>query len=185
MTPPIVVCFSGRIAIGKTSISKALARELNCPWTGFGDYVRAVAAKRGINAKDRDQLQRLGESIIQEHGFEWFCREVIAVANWKGNSPLVIDGIRHVEAFQAIARLLASHKSVLIHLAIDSEETLRSRAAQRGTDLSRRAAWETHSTEQQVLAMLPSIADLIVPADLPLDEITARILRYVTRTIQK
>jgi cytidylate kinase len=181
----IVICFSGRIAIGKTSVSKALAKELNCPWTGFGDYLRAVATKRGLNAEDRDQLQRLGESTIQEHGFEWFCKEVIAAANWMGDSPLVIDGIRHVEAFQTVARLLASHKSVLIHLAIDSEETLRSRAVQRGIDLPRRAAWETHSTEQQVLGMLPSIADLIVPADLPLDEITTRILSYVTRATQK
>lgn len=176
---PIVVCFSGRIAIGKTSVSKALAEELKCPWTGFGDYVRRVAIKRGLNAEDRNQLQALGESLIQEHGFEWFCKEVIAAANWASDLPLVVDGIRHVEAFQTIRRLLPSHRIVLIHLTLDSEELLGERARERGMESTRRAAWETHSTEQQVLFTLPNLADLTVSAGLPLREITTRIVCFL------
>jgi hypothetical protein len=178
---PIVVCFSGRIAIGKTSASKALAEKLSCPWAGFGDYVRAVAVKRGLNPEDRDQLQNLGESIIRAHGFDWFCKEVIAAANWSGDCPLVVDGIRHVEAFQTIGRLLPSHRTVLIHLKIDSEEALGARFAERGVGFEKRAKWESHSTERQVLSTLPTIANLVVSADLTLDEITAQIISFLTK----
>lgn len=176
---PIVICFSGRIAIGKTSVSKAIAEELNCPWTGFGDYVRSVAIREGLNAEDRDQLQALGESLIQRHGFQWLCSEVISRANWTRDCPLVIDGIRHAEAIQAIGQLLPSHKTALVHLTIDSEEALRARTTERGIDLGRRAKWETHSTEQQVLSTLPGIANLVVPAHLELEEITARIKSFL------
>jgi hypothetical protein len=178
---PIVICFSGRIAIGKTSASKALAEELGCPWTGFGDYVRGLAIKRGLNPEDRDQLQNLGESIIKEHGFEWFCKEVIAAANWLGDCPLVLDGIRHVEAFQTIGRLLPSYRTVLIHLMIDSEEALHVRFAERGMGSEKRAKWETHSTERQVLSTLPTIANLVVSADLTLNEITAQLMGFLTK----
>lgn len=181
---PVVVCFSGRIAIGKTSVSKALAQELNCPWSGFGDYVRSVAARRGLDTEDRDQLQMLGESLIRENGFDWLCSEVIAAAKWAGDCPLVIDGIRHAEAFETIRRLLSSHKSVLVHLAIESEEILRARSAERGIDLARRAKWETHSTEQQVVSTLPGVADLVVPTNLPLNEIKARIVSFLTNETQ-
>lgn len=175
-----VVCFSGRIASGKTSISRALAQKLNCPWTGFGDYVRAVAVRHGLNPEDRGELQRLGESLIQEHGFDWFCNEVIAAAKWTGNCPLVIDGIRHVEAFATIRRMLSSHQTLLVHLTLESEETLRVRTMQRGMDSEKRIAWEAHSTEQQVLSTLPSIANLTVSADLPVSEITSRIINFLS-----
>lgn len=177
---PIIVCFSGRIAIGKTSASKALAEKLGCPWTGFGDYVRRVAIKKGLNPEDRDQLQNLGESIIKEHGFDWFCKEVIAAANWLGDRPLVVDGIRHEEAFRTIVRLLPSHKAVLIHLTIDNEEVLRARFAERGIGSEEREKWEIHSTERQVLSALPRIASLVVSANLTQDEITAQIMGFLT-----
>lgn len=175
---PIAICFSGRIAIGKTSVSKALAEELRCPWTGFGSYIRRVALTRAIDVEDRDQLQELGELLIQEHGFEWLCREVIAAAHWTGDRPLVIDGIRHAEAFQTIARLLSPHRVVLIHLTID-EEMLRERSKERGLEPGKRATWESHSTEQQVISTLPNIADLTVDANMPLDEITRRITGFL------
>ncbi len=182
---PIVICFSGRIAIGKTSVSKVLAQELNCSWSGFGDYVRTVASGRGLNTEDRDQLQMLGESLIREYGFQWFCKEVIAAANWAGDCPLVIDGIRHAEAFQTIARLLAPRKTVLIHLTIDSEDALQARAKERGIDLARRTKWEAHSTEQEVLSTLPGIANLVVSTNLTLDEIKARIVSFLGEETQR
>jgi hypothetical protein len=178
---PIVVCFSGRIAIGKTSASKALAEKLSCPWTGFGDYVRGVAIRRRLNPEDRDQLQSLGESIIKEHGFDWFCKEVIAAANWSGDRPLVVDGIRHEEAFRTIGRLLPTHRTVLIHLSVDSDEALRTRSAERGIGSENRAKWEAHSTERQVLSTLPAIANLVISANLALDEITAQIIGFLRK----
>jgi len=175
----IVVCFSGRIGIGKTSASKALAERLNCPWTGFGDYIRSVATNRGLNPDDRDEMQELGASLIDEHGFEWLCGHVIAAARWPGDCPLVVDGIRHAEAFQTIRRLLPSHRTVLILLMTDSEEALGARLTERGIDPALRAKWEAHSTETQVLSNLPMIANLVVSANLPVDKVTAQIMSFI------
>lgn len=177
---PIVVCFSGRISIGKTSVSKALAQRLNCPWTGFGDYVRTIAAKRGLDPECRDVLQALGALLIEEQGFQSFCREVLAAANWPGDRPLIVDGIRHVEALEAIKQLLASTHVLLVHLAIESETALRDRTVQRGLEFGKRATWEAHSTERQVLSTLPEYADLIISADLPLPDILQRVIEFIS-----
>jgi dephospho-CoA kinase len=54
---PAVVGFSGRIASGKSAISKALAADIGCRRVSFGDYVRKVAAERGL-APTREALHR-------------------------------------------------------------------------------------------------------------------------------
>lgn len=176
---PIIVCFSGRIAIGKTSVSRALAERLDCPWTGFGDYVRAIATKRGLDSESRDVLQDTGASLIAEQGFRLFCSNVVAAANWSGDCPLIIDGIRHIEALQTIKELLAPSQVVLVHLAVESEEALYDRTMLRGIEFAERVTWETHSTERQVLSTLPEKADLIVSADLPLPDVVERVVGFV------
>ena len=47
VTPSLLVCFSGKIGSGKTSISCAVARWLECGRTSFGDYLRDEVARRG------------------------------------------------------------------------------------------------------------------------------------------
>ena len=45
--PGLVACFSGRIASGKTHITRMLADALQWPRTSFSNYLRAVLAKQG------------------------------------------------------------------------------------------------------------------------------------------
>lgn len=175
----LVACFAGRIAIGKTSVSRELARTLSASWTGFGDYVREITIARGFGPDDRDKLQEIGASLIEEHGFDWFCREVIERAQWNEDRPLVVDGIRHAEAFHSIARLLPCHKAVLIYLTVDNDEILHQRSSKRGVELTNRERWESHSTERQVLLTLPAMADLTLSANQCLDKIVKHIVTFL------
>ena len=94
MTFP-VICFSGRIGSGKTSVSRAVAHTLGAAWTGFGDFVRASASAAGLDSSSREVLQELGAKLIRQHGVAWLSVQVIARARWDGQRALVIDGVRH------------------------------------------------------------------------------------------
>src|ERR1039458_2129720 len=95
MTTPIVVCFSGRIGSGKTSVSQCVATTLGAAWTSFGGFIRDAAQERGLDANSREVLQTLGAQLISEKGTDWLCEQVITRAKWDGHQPLVIDGVRH------------------------------------------------------------------------------------------
>jgi dephospho-CoA kinase len=138
---PIVICLSGRIGSGKTSMSAALARARGAASVSFGAYVRTAAAARGLDSTHRETLQNLGAKLIEDHGHDWFCREVLATASWDGDRDLVVDGIRHVAVLEVIKRLVAPTNTVLIHLTLNSESDLRARASSRGSPLSREQYW--------------------------------------------
>lgn len=170
----LVVCFSGRIGSGKTSVSQRVAETLQGAWTGFGDFVRSEASSRGLDAGRRDVLQDLGAKLISEHGIAWLCTQVIARAHWQPDRPLIIDGVRHVLVLEELRAQLARHLVVLIHLKF--EET-----GQRPSemDAESRERAENHSTEKDVTRALPARAALVVSADAPFEEVIGTVLEFV------
>lgn len=169
----LVACFSGRIGSGKTSVSRAVAEALGAAWTGFGDFVRATATARSLDASSREVLQDLGAQLIREHGSAWLCEQVIARAGWDGLQPLVIDGVRHVDVLDEIARQLAAHRTVLIHLDFDGTGELR------GLDAASRRLAELHATEQDVLRALPARANIVVSTNPPLESVVRAVLEFL------
>ncbi|WP_368563149.1 hypothetical protein [Pseudoxanthomonas sp. UTMC 1351] len=170
----IVVCFSGRIGSGKTSVSRAVANKINGVWTGFGDLMRSEAIARLLDPDSREVLQDLGAQLIQEHGNTWLCEQVIARAKWDGAKPLIIDGVRHVSILDELRGLLGSHQVLLVHLDLRD-------GVERSRDLDQisRSSAEQHSTEQDVIKSLPQRASLIVSADLPLEQVVDQIVEYL------
>ena len=71
----------------------------------FGDHVRAVARDRGL-AQSRATLQQLGEQLAEQDP-KRFCEDVIAQSDAEPDSPIIIDGIRHVPILERL-RVLAS-----------------------------------------------------------------------------
>lgn len=176
---PLVVCLSGRIGSGKTSVSALLAHARGAASASFGAYVRSVATARGHDSTHRETLQDLGAQMIADHGHEWLCREVIAAADWKGDRDLIVDGIRHVAVLEAIRKIVAPAEAVLVHLALDSESELRARADSRGLAPDQRTRVERHSTELDVQQALPKLADLVLPAERPIEETVATIAEFL------
>lgn len=170
----MAVCFSGRIGSGKTSVSRQVAKVIEGAWSGFGDFVRSQAVARSLDPGSREVLQDLGAELIRIHGSVWLCEQVIASAQWDGSKPLVIDGVRHVAVMDDITQLIAPHRAVLVHLALD-DELERSR----DLDAHTRVAAEKHSTEQDVIHRLPQRADLVVSSNEPIEQVVNTIVSFI------
>jgi predicted kinase len=169
-----VFIVSGRVAVGKTTVSDALASALGINRTGFGDEVRARAAAAGREST-REVLQEIGEHLVATDP-QGFCAAVLARGNYRLGAGLVIDGIRHVDVLELVRRMVAPDR--LVHVHVDSSEQLRQdrlESRNRPGDVAILADVEKHSTERQVVDGLPQRADIIVNAADDLESIVARI----------
>lgn len=156
----IALCFSGGIGSGKTTLASAVAERFSVTTASFGRFVRHAAKERGIS-EEREMLQALGEKLIAELGWPTFCGAVLDESGWKPGSTLVIDGIRHVAAFEAVRDLVAPMPASLIFVAVP-RELRQTRVDERIGEQTDLAKAELHSTEAQVREVLRGKADLIV-----------------------
>ncbi len=156
----IVLCFSGGIASGKTSLASAAADRICMPSASFGRFVRSTAQARGVSP-ERASLQTLGESLIAEWGWDGFCRGVLEAGGWTSGRGIVVDGIRHELALTTVRSLVAPvvTKLVFVEVPVDVRER---RSLNRLDDTTDLATAEKHSTEHDVAHVLRRIADLIV-----------------------
>ena len=177
----LVLAFSGSIGSGKSTLSLSVAKALTWPYISFGNYVRTVALLRGLG-ESREVLQEVGESLIQE-GWEQFCKSVLAQATWKPGEPLVVDGIRHVEAVEMLRLLVVPSELLLIHITLN-DLTRKTRLNKRSpADYAKMERIEDHSTEVQVKRRLPEIANLKVSGERSIDDIIHEILIWVQNYI--
>src|SRR5574341_206680 len=101
------------------------------PRVSFGDHVRAEARRLGLDDSAREVLQAVGEALIGA-GWERFCRSVLAQADWTPGRPLVIDGVRHVQAVETLRPLVAPAALRLVYLEVP-ESVRERRLRNRGT----------------------------------------------------
>jgi cytidylate kinase len=157
------VAIAGRIAAGKSSVSSELASRLGWKRASFGDFVRSVAAQRGLEPS-REVLQKVGEELEAVDSAA-FCKDVLTFASWNMGDPVVIDGIRHVRILEDLKKIVAPQRLLFVYL--DAEDTTRkARFAHReSTNAEALAAAESHSTELDVISKLPDLADLRLSND--------------------
>lgn len=174
----LLLCFSGQIGSGKSSVSAAVAKALGWHRTGFGDYLRSEIERLGGDPNDRKTLQDLGQQRVQDDS-DGFCRDVLAAAGFRPGDDFVIDGIRHVSIFEILAALGRPSEARLLFLGA-SELTRNDRVRSRG-DAQDFARASIHHVESELQDALPQRADAIVDADQPLDQVVADCLRLVRR----
>lgn len=128
---PSVVCISGKIASGKTYLSKLLAERNEWIRCSTSDYLRYLLCKEGYVNPSRQQLQEKGEEEINR-GWDDFAKSFIefAVAN-KSKPILVVDGVRHIEFFNQIKSLVSPQGCLLLYLNI-SDALIQHRLDERG-----------------------------------------------------
>src|SRR5690349_9905815 len=116
-----IIAFSGLPQTGKTTLARLLARELQCKFVSFGDFVRREALNRGILNATRQDLQNLGQSLVTENVRE-FCRNVLRTVNFSPGEQVVLDGVRHQKVLEVISEI--SHRQpIKLVLLIASEKT--------------------------------------------------------------
>jgi dephospho-CoA kinase len=160
-TEPVVLGFSGKMASGKTTLSRIFAEAAGWEFVSFGDHVREVARQQNLDVSSRDVLQKVGASLIAEDP-EGFCRAVLEQAkHWKPGQPLVVDGIRHVQVESILQKLVAPSKFILIYIFVE-DPIIQKRLREEGiSDLEQIKRLEAHPTEAQVESLLPEAANYI------------------------
>jgi dephospho-CoA kinase len=172
-----VVAFGGRIASGKSALATAVADRLDMPCVSFGDAVRAEAARLGLPT-DRATLQELGDELIAT-GWDAFVETVARQASWNGMEPLVVDGVRHLEAVRALERRSAPRPVVVVFIEAASNQRAQ-RLARRGVSDQDIAAADSHPNE----ADLPAVrdrADIVIDNGAELHDALEATLAALTR----
>ena len=157
----LLVCFSGKIGSGKTSISRGVASALGCRRTSFGGYLRGEVVRRGGDPDCRESLQDLGQSRIVQDA-EAFCRDVLAAGGFGPGEDFVLDGVRHVDVLPHLVRIAAPSEVRLIFLEADA--ALRSGRVGERSDRAREDFYRAdgHVVEADMADGLPEAADAIV-----------------------
>jgi cytidylate kinase len=171
---PCVIALSSLIGAGKSTIARELSERLGWPRVSFGDYVREIARNRGLE-ESRVTLQELGESLVQNDA-EGFTHAVLSKINF--NSGAVVDGIRHKQILDALARVVDPLAVHLIYVET-GEQTRFKRLSERGMTPADVMAADAHSTEVQVRGVLSEGASLYARGDGNTGETADMILEWL------
>lgn len=112
-----VICISGRIGSGKSTLCTELSSRLNCVGLSVSDYLIHLAIQRGL-AVNRHTLQTIGEEEIQK-GWNKFCTAFLKYAGRQEGQSIVIGGIRHIDFFKEIKNIVKPLPCFLVFLEID------------------------------------------------------------------
>jgi hypothetical protein len=173
----LLLCFSGQIGSGKSSVSAAVAEALGWRRTSFGDYLRSEITLLGGNPDSRKALQDLGQKRVDEDP-KSFCRDVLTAGGFKPGDNFVVDGVRHVSIFDLLsAESKPTHTRLLFLGAV---ETTRIGRVQTRSDAQDFARATTHRVEAELGGALPQRADGVVNAEQPLDFVLSDCLKLIT-----
>lgn len=179
MNANFVICFSGRIGSGKSSVAQALADALGWSKAGFGDYLRTLLAAQGNTSPSREQLQDLGQSLVEKDP-DLFVLNVLRSGNFSPGQNLLLDGIRHVEIYQRVVRLASPSLTRLIHLSIDDAHAL-DRVSNRPGGIADHSRAEDHVVESELATTLPSIANFVIDSSAPVQDTITQCLNAMEK----
>lgn len=174
----LLLCFSGQIGSGKSSVSTAVADALGCRRTGFSEYLRGEVARRGGDPDDRKALQDLGQALVDADA-DAFCRDVLTAGRFRPGDDYVIDGIRHVNIFEILKQVGLPSDAKLLFLG--AGEMTRSARVQARADACDFARASTHRVEAELREALPDRADAVIDADKTMDRVVSDCLEWVSR----
>jgi adenylate kinase family enzyme len=172
----VVLCFCGGIKSGKSTLATAVADRLRIKKTSFGDFIRARARAKGIEDR-REELQALGEATIAELGWDGFCGSVLETGGWKTGDGIVVDGVRHIAALNALKRLVSPTPVMLVFVNVpEAVRQARADAAGISSPMNLAEA-DRHSTERDVHGSLRALANIVVDGTQEPDAVADAIVR--------
>jgi cytidylate kinase len=168
----VVVGVIGKIRSGKSSLSRGLSEKLSWPYVSFGDQVRSIIQRRGLDLS-REVLQEVGEDLVARSAGQ-FCEAVLAQAQWQPGQSLVVDGIRHLKIVEILRDLVRPSvlRLVYVKTADDVRESRLADEIHGWRDLER---IEHHPTEEQVGTILPGLVDLTVDGEKPIEQVVSEV----------
>ena len=172
----LLVCLSGQIGAGKSSVRHALASELEWRHASFGDYLRSKIEQAGGDPTSREALQDLGKTEIESDSVG-FCERVLASGGFRKGENFLIDGVRHIDVLRILRELSQPSATKLLFLGT-TDDVRRSRVASRAdhADFSRA---EEHAVESEVRDGVRGIADVVIDANPAIEVVAAECLANI------
>lgn len=171
----MILTIAGSIGSGKSTAAKALSAASGVRAIGFGDYVRVLAAERGLQP-DRTVLQDLGQARVEQDA-RAFLLETLAWGGWTPSDDIILDGLRHISVLNALRDLRCEGRATILAYIDVAEPIRRQRQQARGATDEEIDAASTHPAEQDLILELRSAADLVLDGDAPVATIVERLLR--------
>jgi dephospho-CoA kinase len=173
----LVVCLSGRIGSGKTSISAAICETLHWPVVSFGNYVRHVVAERGGDPTQRAQLQEVGQQLVLSDP-DKFVADTLRFHSYNDGANLIVDGLRHLSIYAAVGRAVSPAEVRLLHLDVDQHERFQ-RILRRSDVQYDPSIADQHVVESEVISALPDQADFIIDGSQAFEDVVKSCLREI------
>lgn len=167
----VVVCLSGSIGSGKSSVREALSNRLGWRHTAFGDYLRVELERLGKDPSSRKDLQDLGQARV-ELDPKGFCCDVLQAGGYVQGMNFLIDGVRHVAIFDILKELLQPSIVRLICLTADDQIRL-ARIAARSNEAADFDRANAHQVESETKDQIALVADLVVNTSRSLEDVIA------------
>jgi dephospho-CoA kinase len=169
-----IICFSGRMRSGKSTTSRAIESKLGWKRVSFGEFILQKAKAAGRDFEDRSTLQQIGTELI-ESGWPNFVSAVLESADWNRGDPLIIDGIRHLEAISCITEFTKPLPVILIYVEID--ESIRQQRVSNTENYDPKT--EDHDVELESKSSLREAANLVVCGSISQSAQIVQILDYL------
>ncbi|UUP17874.1 hypothetical protein [Nitratireductor thuwali] len=172
----LLLCFSGQIGSGKSSVSAEVASVLGWARVGFGEYLRSEIQRLGGDSGAREALQKLGQKRVESDATK-FCQDVLDAGGFVPGDDFVVDGIRHVRIFDILTSIGAPSQAKLLYL--HAQETTRLSRIGARDDVQDFARASVHDVEAELRDELPERADGIVNAGNSFEQVVGDCLRLV------
>ncbi len=172
--PSVVIAISGGLASGKASLAAALAERIGGDHISFGAEVRKIAAEMGEDSSDIDVLQRIGQALVVTDSAGFVDRVLATRDAAKGDRPLVIAGLRHVEVLWELRQRFADVR--VVHVDVPDDVRADRLVERESTERRLAARYDNALSEVQTQRILPQYASVIVHGTLPVELQVARIV---------
>lgn len=168
----VKIYVAGRICSGKSTLAKRIAEHTNYPLISFGGILKNHLAKSDLPVT-RESLQRIGQELIDQLGYEGFLRWSIEHSpeiQW--DSPLIVDGLRHGVIYDHLIERFP--RSFLVYCACDPKTQLERLMARDQINEECAQRILSHETELHV-SELESQANLVFRPEDHIENFLARL----------
>jgi len=153
-----IIGIAGGMGSGKTSLMVALSDRLNARTVSFGEYVKRKVVEAG-GLPSIEALQEAGHGFIQNLGMRNFVLEVLGDACVDYRDLLVIDGIRHLQAWETLTQI--SEQRILVYFDVSEDVRIERTRMRDGLEANTVRKHLEHPVEAQVSG-LKMVADLVL-----------------------
>lgn len=155
----LVLGVTGPSGSGKSTLCRSLCEHFDALHVSYGSYIRSIAAARSLS-DDLQTLQRLGLELYETLGAKLLTAKTLVFAGDDGSRNLVVDGIRHVDIWEACKELRP--KGLFVYVDASDKE-LQARLTHRdGWDADYIKQVHGHRLEVQVRDQLLPLANVVV-----------------------